>query len=65
MAKNDTKSSKQAKDEQEDKNGALFIPAGILTGIGVGFLTGNVPAGTMIGLGLGFLVFATLTVIRK
>lgn len=64
MAKT-TKSAKQTKDEQEDKNGALFIPAGILTGIGFGFLFDNVPAGTMIGLGCGFLVFAALTAFRK
>lgn len=53
------------KDQEEDSHGALFIPAGILTGIGVGFLVGNLPAGTMIGLGLGFLVFAIISVVKK
>ena len=42
------------KKKKEDFSG-LFIPAGILIGIGIGFLTGNLPAWTMIGLGAGFL----------
>jgi hypothetical protein len=49
---------------RHENPGALFIPAGVLTGIGVGFLTSNVAAGTMIGLGLGFLVFAVITTVR-
>lgn len=52
-------------DKEEDSRGVLFIPAGILTGIGVGFLVNNVPAGTMIGLGLGFTVFAVISVVKK
>jgi hypothetical protein len=46
--------------------GALFIPAGILIGFGVGFLINNVPAGMFLGLGLGFLAFAiTILVCKK
>lgn len=44
---------------------ALFVPGGILTGIGIGFLIGNVPAGTMIGLGAGFLVWAIIALIKR
>lgn len=51
--------------KNDDRYGALFVPAGVLTGIGVGFLIGNIPAGTLIGLGVGFILFATITVIKK
>lgn len=34
----------------------MAIPGGLLIGIGVGFLTGNIPAYTLIGLGVGFLI---------
>lgn len=53
------------KKSNEDDGGALFIPAGILLGFGVGFLTGNVPAGMFIGLGAGFLAFAIVSLIQK
>ena len=33
----------------------VAIPAGLLIGIGVGFLIDNIPAGLFIGLGGGFL----------
>lgn len=56
---------KKAKEGKEEKNGALFIPAGVITGLGVGLLVNNAAAGMMIGLGLGFVIFATLTAFRK
>lgn len=62
MAKKDDKLEELQKHENP---GGLFIPAGVITGMGVGFLTGNVPAGLMIGLGLGFLVFAIISTFRK
>ena len=34
----------------------LAIPAGVLLGLGVGFLIDNIAAGLFIGLGGGFLV---------
>ncbi|MFC2068783.1 hypothetical protein ACFLTP_07255 [Chloroflexota bacterium] len=34
----------------------VAIPAGVLIGLGIGFLTGNIPAGLFLGLGGGFLV---------
>ena len=34
----------------------VAIPGGLLLGMGIGFLIGNVPAGLFIGLGGGFLV---------
>ncbi len=44
--------------EDDDSPGALFIPAGVLGGIGFGFLFGNLVAGLFIGLGAGFALFA-------
>ena len=36
----------------------VFIPAGLLIGMGVGFLIGHLVAGLFIGLGAGFLIMA-------
>ena len=36
--------------------GAIFIPAGLLIGMGIGFLVGNLIAGIFLGLGAGFLI---------
>ena len=41
----------------------LAIPAGLLIGMGVGFLVDNVTAGVLIGLGCGFLGMIILRVI--
>jgi hypothetical protein len=41
----------------------LAIPAGLLIGIGIGFLVDNVAAGCLIGLGAGFLGMIILRVI--
>lgn len=51
---------KKEKNKDEDK-GRLFIPAGLLIGLGVGMLCFAVnpfaiPAFTLIGLGVGFLL---------
>jgi hypothetical protein len=45
--------------------GALFIPAGIFIGMGLGFLLGNFAAWMFLGFGLGFLGFAITFVIKK
>ena len=34
----------------------VAIPAGVLTGLGVGFLINNISAGLFLGLGGGFLI---------
>jgi len=44
--------------KREDDRGALFIPAGVLLGLGFGFLYGKLVEVLFIGLGLGFLIFA-------
>ena len=45
--------------------GALFIPAGVLTGMGIGFLVNNLVAGFFIGLGVGFALFGVTAVMRE
>jgi hypothetical protein len=40
--------------KRKDENG-LLIPAGIMIGLGIGFMTGNIPAWLFIGLGSGFV----------
>ncbi len=44
--------------KKNDDYGALFIPAGVLTGMGFGFLYDHLVAGLFIGLGFGFTLFA-------
>jgi hypothetical protein len=51
------------KKESRGSPGALFIPAGVLFGMGMGFLYGNIPAGLFIGLGVGFVIFAITEII--
>ena len=44
----------------------MLIPAGLLIGIGIGLMTGQVAGWTLIGLGTGFLaVFIALMVKNK
>ncbi len=56
---------KENKKKKDDDSGALFIPAGVLTGIGVGFLTDHLVAGLFIGLGVGFTLFAFYEVVKN
>ena len=44
--------------KKKDSPAALFIPAGALLGLGIGFMIANVPGGLFLGLGTGFLLFA-------
>lgn len=61
MAKNE----REERQEKRRKGGALFVPACLLIGIGVGFILSNIPAGTLIGLGIGFAIWAIISVVRK
>jgi hypothetical protein len=49
---------------RDDASG-VFVPAGLLVGIGTGMLLGQVAAGTLIGLGVGFLLMAIVKMIKK
>jgi len=37
---------------------ALFVPAGLFIGMGIGWILGYMVPGLLIGLGIGFLVMA-------
>lgn len=52
-------------DKDRSSIGALFIPAGLMIGLGVGFITDNLAAGLFIGLGGGFLFFAFASFAEK
>lgn len=53
------------KRREEDSPGGLFIPAGVLTGMGVGFMTENLIGWLFIGLGVGFLFFAVYEILER
>lgn len=40
------------------EKGAIFIPAGLFLGFGIGFAVNNIPAGLFIGFGAGFTAYA-------
>ena len=49
--------SAQSEEQKQQWNiVGMAIPAGVLIGLGVGFLVDDIPAGIFIGLGSGFLV---------
>jgi hypothetical protein len=52
------KKEKKKVSSKRENPGPLFIPAGVLMGMGFGFLFNNLPAGLFIGIGFGFLLFA-------
>ena len=64
MAKRKRGNVKEAK-RKDSSPGALFIPAGILLGFGIGFLYNAIPAGMFIGLGAGFVGFAFYEIFKK
>ena len=43
----------------------IAIPAGVLTGMGVGFLIDNIPGGMFVGLGGGFFLMLIVMVILQ
>ena len=53
--------------EKKDKRGisALFIPAGLFIGMGIGFLTNQLVPGMYIGLGVGFVLFIIFFLFAK
>jgi len=52
------------KEDKKKDAGALFIPAGLLLGFGIGFAFNNIPAGMFIGLGAGFIAFAIIIILK-
>ncbi len=57
--------TKQKEKKVENNKAALFIPAGLVLGIGCGFILNNVVAAMFVGLGAGMIVYAVLTFIKK
>jgi hypothetical protein len=49
---------------QRSDNSGLFIPAGLLIGLGVGGIYGQFALGALIGLGVGFLFMAIFMLFR-
>ena len=63
--KKNTKGKKEITKKKSNKEPeALFIPAGVLTGMGFGFLYNDLVAGLFIGLGIGFLIFAVISTVK-
>lgn len=56
---------RQKAEHKHDNPEGIFIPAGLLLGLGIGFLVDNVPAGLFIGLGAGFALMAITMLLRK
>jgi hypothetical protein len=52
------------KRHHDDPSG-IFVPAGLLTGMGIGFVNGNIPAGLFIGLGVGLAIMALIQLLGK
>lgn len=50
---------------KKDSASGVFVPAGLLIGMGVGFLTGQLLPGLFVGLGSGLLVMAIVEFITK
>lgn len=63
MVKN--KISKEKKENKKEDKGWPLISAGLLIGMGFGFIYGNVSGGLFIGLGTGMAVWAIISLIRK
>ena len=43
----------------------LAIPAGLLIGLGIGFIVGQIVGGVLVGLGLGFLLLMIIKLVKK
>ncbi|MBI2852979.1 MAG: hypothetical protein HYX84_07770 [Chloroflexi bacterium] len=59
--------SQEAEPKKKSRKGAsaLFIPAGLFVGMGIGFATGELVPGLFIGMGAGFLLFALVMVLIR
>lgn len=53
------------KEKRKEDAAGIFVPAGLLVGIGIGFIYNNIPAGTLIGLGAGFLAMAIVKLMKR
>lgn len=51
--------------KKKKEKGAIFIPAGLFLGFGIGFAVNNIPAGFFIGFGAGFAAYAISLFLEK
>jgi len=53
--------------KEEKDYGSLFIPGGLLLGLGIAFLINPslIPGGVLAGLGAGFIAWAIVRVAKK
>lgn len=59
------KNKNKSKKKKEHDKGALFIPAGLFIGMGLGFLYDKFVEGMFLGLGAGFIAFAIVQLFTK
>ena len=59
------KQVKQKMKRERQERGALFIPAGLFIGMGLGFFYARIVEGVFLGLGAGFLLFAIVSLFKK
>ncbi len=64
MAKQKKRDVKEVR-SRKGSPGGLFIPAGVLLGMGFGFVYDQLVAGLFIGLGIGFVAFALYEMSKK
>lgn len=63
--KNQSHQHQVSKKKNSEGPEGLFIPAGLLIGMGLGFLIGELVAGLFLGLGIGFLLAAAAIMMKK
>ncbi len=51
--------------KEKSEKGALFIPAGLFIGMGIGFLNNQLVEWLFLGLGAGFLLYAITSLFKK
>jgi uncharacterized membrane protein len=51
--------------EKKEHPAEILIPAGVLIGLGLGFLFSRIVEGILIGLGTGFLLLAIIKLLEK
>ena len=60
-----TQEPEESKKAKRRGASALFIPAGLFIGMGIGWLFDSLVQGMFIGLGCGFLVFAIVMLVMR
>jgi len=54
-----------SKEKRKEDNAGIFVPAGVLIGLGIGMAFNQTAAGVLIGLGCGFLLMALVKLFKK